>query len=54
MINTSNQIKRKTVTDKEVIEFLVYIEEKLENDAEKLQSFMEIFSKLNNSTYIFK
>ncbi len=49
MINTSNQAKRKTITDKEVIEFLVYIEEKLENDTTRLQNFMEIINKFNNA-----
>lgn len=49
MINTNNQAKRKTITDKEVIEFLLYMEEKLENDSNKLQSFMEIFRKFNNA-----
>jgi len=49
MINTNNQSKRKTITDKEVIEFLLYMEEKLENDSNKLQLFMEIFRKFNNA-----
>ena len=49
MINTSNQVKRKTITDKEVIELLSFIEDKFENGTNRLQSFTEIFNKYTNA-----
>lgn len=49
MINTSNQAKRKTITDKEVIEFLSFLEEKYDYNIDKLESFVEIFNKMNSS-----
>ncbi len=49
MINTSNQVKRKTTTDKEVIEFLAFLEEKFDNNSNKLQPFIEILGKFNNA-----
>jgi len=46
--NQNNQSKRKNVTDKEAIEFLSFMEEKLDYNSNKLNSFMEICNKFNN------
>jgi hypothetical protein len=49
--NTTNnyQIKRKTANEKEIIEFFSMLEDKFENNTQKLQSFVEILTKYANS-----
>ncbi len=49
MMNTNYQIKRKTASDKEIIDFFTMLEDKYEYNSEKLQTFVEIFNKYNNS-----
>jgi len=49
IMNTNYQIKRKIVSDKDIIDFLTMLEDKYENNSQKLQSFVEIFNKYNNS-----
>ena len=41
--------KKKTVTEKEIYDFLSIIEEKFENDVSKLENFSKIFNSFNNS-----
>lgn len=48
MLYAKNDPKRKNITDKEVIEFLTFMEEKLDYNSNKLQSFIEIFNKFVN------
>jgi hypothetical protein len=48
-MNSNNQNKRKTANEKEIIDFLTILEDKFENNSQKLQSFVEIFNKYTNS-----
>jgi hypothetical protein len=48
LYSNNHQSKKKNVTDKEVIEFLSFLEEKMDYNQNKLQSFMEICHKFNN------
>jgi hypothetical protein len=49
MINVNPQAKRKTISEKEILDFFVMIEDKFENNGQKLQNFIEIFNKYSNS-----
>lgn len=48
LYSSNNQSKRKNVTDKEVIEFLAFMEEKMDYNSNKLQTFIEISNKFMN------
>ena len=48
-MNTSFQIKRKSTNEKEIVDFFSMLEDKFENNSQKLQSFVEIFNKYANS-----
>jgi hypothetical protein len=41
--------KKKTVTEKEICDFLSILEEKFENDRPKIEAFTKIFNNFNNS-----
>lgn len=49
MLNLNYPVKRKTVSEKEIVDFLMMLEDKLENNSQKIQNFIEIFNKYNNS-----
>lgn len=49
MQNINYQAKRKTIGDKDILDFFAMLEDKFESNSEKLQSFMEIFQKYNNT-----
>lgn len=49
MLNANYQVKRKAISDKEILDFFTMLEDKFENNTNKLQSFIEIFNKYNNS-----
>ncbi len=49
MLNSNYQNKRKTSNDKDIIEFFSMIEDKFENNSQKLQIFMDLMSKYNNT-----
>ena len=45
--------KKKTVTEKEICDFLSIIEEKFENDVTKIDNFSKIMTMFNNSELNF-
>ena len=48
-MNTNYQTKRKSANDKDIVDFFTMLEDKFENNTEKLQSLIEIFNKYTNS-----
>lgn len=49
MLNTSLPVKRKSINDKDIIDFLTMLEDKFENNTQRIQNFFDIFHKYNNS-----
>ncbi len=49
MLNINYQVKRKTISEKEILDFFIMVEDKLENNSQKLQGLIEIFNKYNNT-----
>lgn len=52
MNNTNFSTKRKTVTDKDILDFFTIVEEKLEGNSQNLESFINIFTKFSNLKYV--
>ncbi len=48
-MNTNCQVKRKTVSDKEIIDFFSLVEEKFEHNTKTIQYIAEILNKYNNT-----
>ncbi len=48
-MNTNYQVKRKSVSDKDIIDFFTLIEEKFEHNSKNIQYLIEILNKYNNS-----
>jgi hypothetical protein len=49
MLNTNYTGKRKATNEKEIIDFFTMLEDKFENNTQKLQNFIEILRKYGNS-----
>ncbi len=49
MMNVNYQVKRKAITDKEIIDFFALIEDKFENNTKNIQYISDAFNKYNNT-----
>lgn len=49
MLNPNYANRRKNINDKEIFEFFTLLEEKFENNVQKLENFVEIFKKYSNN-----
>ena len=47
--NKENEIKKKIITEKEIIDFLIFVEDKFELNNKKLNEFKDIFNNFENN-----
>ena len=45
MLNANLPVKKKSLNDKDIIDFLTMLEDKFENNTQILQNFYEVFNK---------
>ncbi len=48
-MTSSGQIKKKTLNEREILEFFYAIEERLHNDDSKIKKFIEIINQEGNA-----
>lgn len=47
MNSTNSQVKRKNICDKDIQDFFFFVEEKLGNNQDKLEKFIDVIQEFN-------